>query len=123
MKNGKGIEFEITQEDYQQNLREGADPEHAPLPGKYVGRRGSLLAQQRKPVPKQQRINLMLDDDVIEYFKRQAAAPNAAPYETQINNALRRVMEANINPDFLEALLENKAFIKRLAAEVKALLK
>ena len=35
------------------------------------------------------RINIMLDDDIIEYFKQRAALPNAAPYQTQINQALR----------------------------------
>jgi len=38
------------------------------------------------------RINIMLDDDIIEYFKQRAALPNAAPYQTQINQALRDVI-------------------------------
>ena len=35
------------------------------------------------------RINIMLDDDIIEFFKQRAALPNSAPYQTQINQALR----------------------------------
>jgi uncharacterized protein (DUF4415 family) len=31
----------------------------------------------------------MLDEDIIEHFKRLAARPNATPYQTQINQALR----------------------------------
>jgi uncharacterized protein (DUF4415 family) len=38
------------------------------------------------------RINIMLDEDIIEYFKQRAALPNAAPYQTQINQALREII-------------------------------
>ena|SRR5215510_5809010 len=38
------------------------------------------------------RINIMLDEDIIEYFKLRAAKPNAAPYQTQINQALRALI-------------------------------
>src|SRR5262245_45430307 len=57
------------------------------------------------------RINIMLDDDIIEYFKRRAALPNAAPYQTQINQALRDAISGHhlsITPldDQSEALAE-----------------
>ena len=34
----------------------------------------------------------MLDGDIVEHFKRRAARPHAAPYQTQINQALRQVI-------------------------------
>jgi uncharacterized protein (DUF4415 family) len=39
------------------------------------------------------RITINLEADILEYFKDRAAEPNAAPYQTQINNELRRVMK------------------------------
>jgi uncharacterized protein (DUF4415 family) len=39
------------------------------------------------------RVTMYLDVDVLEYFKKRASEPNAAPYQTQINNELRSVME------------------------------
>jgi uncharacterized protein (DUF4415 family) len=37
-------------------------------------------------------ISIWLDGDIIEFFKQRAAVPGAAPYQTQINDALRSVM-------------------------------
>src|ERR1051325_9078296 len=39
------------------------------------------------------RTNIHLDLDVINFFKQRAKAPGALPYQTQINAALRRIME------------------------------
>lgn len=38
------------------------------------------------------RINIMLDEDIVDYFKHRAARPNAAPYQTQINQVLRELI-------------------------------
>jgi uncharacterized protein (DUF4415 family) len=38
------------------------------------------------------RIDIMLDEDIVEYFKQLAALPNAAPYRTQINQMLRELI-------------------------------
>ena len=40
-----------------------------------------------------------LDLDVIEFFKRRAAEPGGAPYQTQINAQLRRVIEEAERPE------------------------
>ena len=39
-------------------------------------------------------IHIKLDADIVEFFKARASEPDAAPYQTQINNALREAMEA-----------------------------
>ncbi len=39
------------------------------------------------------RVNMYLDLDVVEFFKRRALEPGAAPYQTQINAELRRTIE------------------------------
>jgi len=63
------------------------------------------------------RINIMLDEDIVEYFKQRAALPNAAPYQTQINQALRQI----INGKRLSVLPfddQNEALAERIAEKV-----
>jgi len=43
-------------------------------------------------------IHIKLDADIVEFFKARASEPDAAPYQTQINNALREAMEARATP-------------------------
>jgi len=42
---------------------------------------------------KKVRVNIYLDGDIVEHFKKQAAAPGADAYQTQINRALRGAVE------------------------------
>lgn len=71
-------------------------------------------------------ITMKIDLDVLNYFKERASEPNSAPYQTQINNELRAIMESEkakgknkkAKNEF-ESLLGNKKFIKALAKEVK----
>jgi uncharacterized protein (DUF4415 family) len=75
---------------------------------------------------KKVRVTLYLDSDVLAYFKKRAEQPHAAPYQTQINNELRAVMEPGKNePEwsvfyarFFSFLIEDKKFIKAVAEEV-----
>ena len=94
------------------------------------------------PVPKEQRrdaklgetdlrnikvgIHIKLDADIIEFFKARASEPNAAPYQTQINNALREFIEkgAQQGPERLvEAvagrLLHDPAFIQSVRSKTR----
>ena len=73
-------------------------------------------------------ISIKLDQDVLEYFKQRAAQPNAAPYQTQINNELRAIMErergrqaAGSAGDSFVALLDNHNFIAAVAKKVASL--
>ncbi len=94
------------------------------------------------PVPKDQRhdaepgqtdlrnvkvgIHIKLDAHVIEFFRARASEPNAAPYQTQINNALREFVEyhAPQAPERLaEAvagkLLHDPAFIESVRGKTR----
>jgi hypothetical protein len=51
------------------------------------GKRGAVL-----PSPSKTRITIMLDDDVIEYFRSRAEAAGVG-YQTMINSALRAAFE------------------------------
>jgi len=62
------------------------------------------------------KISLYIDDDILEYFRRRAESPHAAPYQTQINNELRRIMENN-SPDAASLekdILNNEEFLRAL---------
>jgi uncharacterized protein (DUF4415 family) len=70
------------------------------------------------------RITINLDADVLEYFKQRASAPHSAPYQTQINTELRRIMENDDSQNDLsktaKALLQDDNFIVALKDKLKA---
>ena len=50
-----------------------------------AGKRGAVV-----PVPKgKTRITIRIDDDVLDWFRRQVNAAGGGNYQTMINNALR----------------------------------
>ena len=63
------------------------------------------------------RVTICLDADVLEYFKERAALPNSAPYQTQINNELRAVMERGGGP--FASLVNDDVFIAAVAERVR----
>jgi uncharacterized protein (DUF4415 family) len=69
------------------------------------------------------RVNIWLDDDVVAEFKARAEQPNAAPYQTQINQTLREALGKTVSPAKRPMLptvaaLENPQFIKGLAEKI-----
>jgi uncharacterized protein (DUF4415 family) len=70
------------------------------------------------------RITINFDADVLEFFKKRAESPISAPYQTQINAELRRIMESeNANNDLSRTaaeLLQNDRFIIALKDRLKA---
>ena len=70
------------------------------------------------------RITINLDADVLEYFKQRAVQSHSAPYQTQINTELRRIMETDNSQNDLsktaQELLQNEDFIVALKDKLKA---
>ncbi|HEX9963087.1 MAG TPA: BrnA antitoxin family protein [Pyrinomonadaceae bacterium] len=70
------------------------------------------------------RITINLDADVLEYFKQRASQPHSAPYQTQINTELRRLMESDDSKNNLsqtaQKLLQDDNFIVALKDKLKA---
>ncbi|MBS1794923.1 MAG: BrnA antitoxin family protein [Acidobacteria bacterium] len=70
------------------------------------------------------KITINLDADILEYFKQRAAPPHAAPYQTQINNELRRLMESDQADRELSQtareLLRDDKFVAALKDRLKA---
>ncbi len=85
-------------------------------------RRGMLPGLKTEgTAPAKVRITIALDDDVVEYFKAQSARPGALPYQTQINQALRRAIEAGgTDAEAIKvALLKDSTFLRAVAREVR----
>lgn len=66
------------------------------------------------------KVSMYVDADILEYFKQRAEQPNAAPYQTQINNELRTVMESS-STDVKDSLLNNERFLKALKRKLETL--
>jgi len=121
----KTFEVEITEADHRQMIAEGADPEYALKPGRHKFRRGGFL--ERHPefdptkVETKVQVTVYLDAEVFNYFKERAAQPDAAPYETQINDALRDAMARGNGVNQQAALLDDEDFIRAVAERVKAI--
>lgn len=78
-----------------------------------------MKATKRKTKPAKVRVSICLDADVVKFFKKRASRPNAPPYQTQINSALRVVMEGGgpyaelVNdPEFIAAVAEQLQRLK-----------
>lgn len=58
------------------------------------GKRGPVL----KPDPNKKRITIRLDGDIINHFKKQVLEAGGGNYQTLINDALRKYIEARTGP-------------------------
>jgi uncharacterized protein (DUF4415 family) len=83
--------------------------------GRYAGR---IKPGDTVPRNIKVRVTMFLDADVVEHFKKRAAKPNAAPYQTQINSALRESMERNEGATAHSHLIEDEYLISALADRV-----
>ena len=55
------------------------------------GKRGAVL----KAPPGKTRITIRIDDDVLQWFRKQVHAAGGGNYQTSINNALREYMNSS----------------------------
>jgi len=127
-KKSKEITIDVTEEDYHRSKAKGIKEEALLKPGRHKFMRGAnpLVRAGLLPatMPKKMRISILLDEDVLEHFKQRAAAPNALPYQTQINHTLRAAMMADrgviadVENDGA-GLRNDPAFIKAVARSVK----
>ena len=119
-KKDKLPDYVVTEEEYRAELASGLTEDEVMKPGTYTVRR-SPWAEKLKKAGKV-KISIYLDGDVVEHFRARSTMPNAAPYQTQINNELRKVMEngsaetAKIEKD----ILNDKKFLKALKKKLEA---
>jgi|SRR5690606_13200108 len=108
-----------TEEAYKEGLAKGWTDEDMLKPGTYKARR-SPWAEKLKNA-KKVKVSIYLDGDVVTYFRERAEQPNAAPYQTQINNELRKIMEGGSAdaPTLEKAMLNDKKFLKALKKKLE----
>ncbi len=113
----KELTYVVTEEEYKEGLAKGWDDDDMLKPGTYKVRRPKWAEKLRANKVK---VSIYLDKDIVEHFRERAEQPNAAPYQTQINNELRKVVEngttkaATVERDILSDTKFLKALKKRL---------
>src|SRR6266508_4276073 len=86
-------------------------------------RHGGRNTGKRMPPPDQLdrhikvRITIFIDNDILKFFKARAAKRGKAPYQTQINQALREHMEGSPPPG-KGALVADHKLISHLAERI-----
>lgn len=67
------------------------------------------------------KISMYIDADILEYFRSRAEQPNAAPYQTQINSELRKIMETGSaeTASVEKNILNNEKFLKALKEKLE----
>ncbi len=112
------FETKTTAED-QEKMRSAGIPE-AEIP--QIGVRRYRPSRFRiEPRDAKVKISMYLDGDVLEYFRKRAEKPNAAPYQTQINNELRKIMEEESleGPRGIDDILNNETFLRALKEKLE----
>ena len=113
----KEMTITVTEEEYRKELEQGLTDDETLKPGKYKVRR-SPWAEKLKG--KKLKVSIYLDADILEYFRQRAEPPHAAPYQTQINNELRKVMEGSQENGNLENdILNNEEFLRALKEKLE----
>mgnify|MGYP002777216433 FL=1 len=115
----KELVFVQTEEEYQKGLAKGWTDDDMLRPGKYKVRRSRWAEKLKKT--KRVKVSIYLEDDVLQYFRARAEQPNAAPYQTQINNELRRIMENDSREirSIEDDILNNEEFLRALKAKLE----
>jgi uncharacterized protein (DUF4415 family) len=115
--------YTVTEADYQEELASGLSEDEVMKPGKY-----KVIPSRFRPKPGETdlknckvKVTMYIDADVLEYFKNRAEQPNAAPYQTQINNELRKVMESGSNEPSStgDQMLNDKKFLRALKKKLE----
>lgn len=115
----KSFEVEYTEQDIEEMRQKGVSEEDLPSVGKHTFRRSRFITKRSEQKLK---VTIMLDADILDFYKERAAKQGNLPYQTQINRELRRAMEKAKQPKSevvtLE-MLENPAFLSDLAKKLK----
>ncbi|MCY7376881.1 MAG: BrnA antitoxin family protein [Pyrinomonadaceae bacterium] len=85
--------LEVTQEEYDEAMAKGWTDNDILKPGKHIFRRRT---RQINPRDAQIKTTVFIDGDILQHFRRRAEQPNAAEFQTQINQELRAAMERDL---------------------------
>jgi uncharacterized protein (DUF4415 family) len=94
------------------------------LTGKKFVRRGDvgkvIPVEAMEPRNIKVQISIKLDADILEYFKDRAKRSGSPPYQTQINQVLREVMERDREGFPGQALINDDRFVAAITDRIKA---
>lgn len=118
-KGDKEVLFEMSQEEYDKGLAKGWDADDMLPVGTHKFRRSQWAEKLKKS--NKVKVSIYLDGEIVDYFRSRSEQPNAAPYQTQINNELRKVMESESSNEVRGAdeILNNKKFLKALKKKLE----
>ncbi len=119
----KVMEVEYSEKDVQELRELGVPKDELPTNGVKKYRRSRFVTTSSESKIK---ITMWIDGDVLEHFRQRSADSNAAPYQTQINAELRRIMEkdlaiSKIDGQKVNEIAKNKEFVRAVAEQLKEL--
>lgn len=111
-KKEKELSFEITANDYEENLAKGWTDDDMLKPGVYKVRRATRFRE------KPEDIKVQIESEVSDFFRQRSDEP----IEKQINAELRKIMETEKaqKEKLHQELLNDRAFIHELSEKLKA---
>ena len=117
-KTNKLPDYTVTEDEYRSELASGLTEDEVMKPGTYKVRRSPWAEKLNGSKVK---VSIYLDGDVVTYFRNRAEKPNAAPYQTQINSELRKIMESHSGTEarIENDLLKNEKFLKALKKKLE----
>ena len=99
------------------------DEDAIPSVGKHIFRRRTRTIN---PTDAKIKMTMFIDGDILQHFKKRAENSNAAPYQTQINQELRAIMERDLVKEtekldeVAEKLVNNPGFLNAISERLKA---
>lgn len=117
------LEIKYSEKDVKE-LRESGVPENEiPKNGVAKYRRSRFVAN---PSESKVKITMWIDGDVLQHFKKRSETPESAPYQTQINAELRRIMMKDLELEEIKTsrvddISKNKEFVRAVAEQLKEL--
>jgi uncharacterized protein (DUF4415 family) len=115
--------LEMTQEKVDEMKAKGIDTDTIPTVGKHTFRRRNRTINSSEAKIK---MTMFIDFDVLQHFKKRAENATSAPYQTQINQELRAIMERDLAEEqnkldeVEQRLLNNPSFIQAISEKLKA---
>ena len=127
MSKSKEFTVEVTKEQHDKQIAEGLHEDEILSVGNHNFKRGGFRERHPnfKPKDTKTRINICIDSDILLHFRKRAESPHSAPYQTQINNELRAIMQRDLAQEKAEIdatakkLLEDDDFLKALSEKLK----
>jgi uncharacterized protein (DUF4415 family) len=115
----KTLEVEYTEQDINEMRQKGVSEKDLPSIGKHIFRRSRFITKRNEQKIK---VTILLDADILDFYKEQAAKQGNLPYQTQINRELRKAMDKAKQPKsevVTMEMLENPVFLSSLANKLK----